>query len=163
MESRPLCSMVQRFTLVTARYAMVKTDRLRADHAPSLRSPELMGAAPGSYLWSAISHGRPGTAMSAFEHSQGGPLSHDDLHALVDWLIETSGVYRQPVPDRRISGEATKGAEVYATHCASCHGENGEGGTGTALGNSVFGHRDRRLPSLHRDQRKNGNAHAGIR
>ena len=109
-----------------------------ADHAPSLRSPELMGAAPGSYLWSAISYGRPGTAMSAFEHSQGGPLSHDDLHALVDWLIETSGVYRQPVPDRRISGEATKGAEVYATHCTSCHGENGEGGTGTALGNSVF-------------------------
>ena len=37
-----------------------------ADHAPSLRSKQLMGSAPGSYLWTSISYGRPNTAMAAF-------------------------------------------------------------------------------------------------
>ena len=63
-----------------------------ADEAPSLRSPQLIGAAPGSYLWTAISYGRPNTAMAAFQDSLGGPLSHDAQHALMDWLIEESGL-----------------------------------------------------------------------
>ena len=109
-----------------------------ADEAPSLRSPELMGAAPGSYLWSAISYGRPGTPMAAFEDTQGGPLSHGAQHALFDWLLEQSGVEHEPVKDEPVRGDALKGTEVYATHCASCHGSQGEGGKGTALANRVF-------------------------
>ena len=31
------------------------------------------------------------------------------------------------------SGTAAEGASVYATHCALCHGENGEGGIGNTL------------------------------
>lgn len=34
-------------------------------------------------------------------------------------------------------GDATAGAEVYATSCASCHGTNGEGGTGPAMTEEV--------------------------
>ncbi len=109
-----------------------------ADYAPSLRSPELIGAAPGSYLWSAVSYGRPGTAMAAFEEHQGGPISHGALHALMDYLIESSDVQRDPVKDKPVKGDPTLGAPVYKAHCATCHGKKGEGGTGTALANPVF-------------------------
>ena len=109
-----------------------------ADEAPSLRSPELMGSAPGGYLSTAISYGRPGTAMSAFEKTQGGPLSHRDIHTLMDWLIFEAKVDRTPVWDEPVNGDATNGAEVYATHCAECHGDKGQGGSGTALANRVF-------------------------
>jgi cytochrome c oxidase cbb3-type subunit III len=109
-----------------------------ADHAPSLRSPELLGAADPGFLWSAIAFGRPGTAMAAFSKDQGGPLSHETQHALFDWLLQESGVESRPIPDQPVEGDVQVGAKVYAEHCASCHGVEGEGGTGTALGNPVF-------------------------
>ena len=109
-----------------------------ADNAPSLRSPQLMGAAPGSYLWSAISYGRPNTPMAAFQDTLGGPLSHDEQHGLMDWLIKESGVVRAPVADVPVNGDAEQGKAIYAKHCAECHGENGEGGTGTVVAHPVF-------------------------
>lgn len=109
-----------------------------ADHSPSLRSPELMGSAPGGYLWSAVTYGRPGTPMAAFAASQGGPLSHGDQHILMDWLFKKANVQRTPVADVPVVGDATLGAAVYDTHCAECHGAKGEGGTGTALANPVY-------------------------
>ena len=109
-----------------------------ADEAPSLRSPELIGAATGGYLITAISHGRPGTAMSAFEDTQGGPLSHKAIHTLVDWLIFQAKVDREPVPDEVIIGDASNGGKLYANYCANCHGTQGEGGRGTSLANRVF-------------------------
>lgn len=109
-----------------------------ADDAPSLRSPQLIGSAPGSYLWTAISYGRPNTPMAAFQDTLGGPLSHDAQHALMDWLIKESGVKRTPVKDEPVVGDATLGTKVYEQHCAECHGAEGEGGTGTALAHPVF-------------------------
>jgi len=109
-----------------------------ADHAPSLRSPEFIGKAPGGYLWWAIAYGRPGTAMAGFEDKHGGPISHDAMHALMDWLFESSGVERDPVEDRLVAGDAELGESVYQAHCSTCHGPQGEGGTGTALANPVF-------------------------
>ena len=109
-----------------------------ADHSPSLRSPELMGGAPGGYLWSAITYGRPGTPMAAFAASQGGPLSRTDQHALVDWLIKKADVSRTPIADVPVDGDAALGKVVYDAHCTECHGAKGEGGTGTALANPVY-------------------------
>lgn len=109
-----------------------------ADEAPSLRSPQLIASAPGSYLWTAISYGRPNTAMAAFADTQGGPLSHDAQHVLMDWLIDESGFKRKPISDTPVVGDPVSGAEQYKTHCAECHGERGEGGSGTALAHPVF-------------------------
>ncbi len=109
-----------------------------ADHAPSLRSPELMGAASPGFLWNAIAYGRPGTAMAAFAEEQGGPLSHHEQHVLLGWLLETAAVERAPIEDQPVRGDEARGAEVYSQACASCHGARGEGGTGTALANPVF-------------------------
>lgn len=109
-----------------------------ADDAPSLRSPELLGAASGGYLWTAIAYGRPGTPMAAFAEDQGGPLGHAAQHVLMDWLLEASGVERAPVEDATVTGDVDLGAKVYGEHCASCHGDKGQGGSGTALANPVF-------------------------
>jgi len=76
--------------------------------------------------------------MSAFAKEQGGPLSHDAQHVLIDWLVEAAGVALDPVEDTPVVGDVAKGAATYAEHCASCHGAKGEGVTGTALGNPVF-------------------------
>lgn len=109
-----------------------------ADEAPSLRSPQLIASAPGGYLWSAIAYGRPNTAMAAFADTQGGPLSHDAQHVLMDWLIEESGLKRKPIADSPVVGDPVSGAKQYKKHCAECHGESGEGGSGTALAHPVF-------------------------
>ncbi len=109
-----------------------------ADEAPSLRSPEIMGAAPGGYLWTAIAYGRPGTPMAAFAEGQGGPLGHDAQHRLMGWLIEAAKVERKPVQDGVVDGDPDRGRAIYGENCAECHGASGEGGTGTALANPVF-------------------------
>ena len=39
--------------------------------------------------------------------------------------------------DVPVNGDAEQGKAIYAKHCAECHGENGEGGTGTVVGHPV--------------------------
>lgn len=109
-----------------------------ADHAPSLRAPELFESASPAYLWHAIAYGRPGTPMAAFAKDQGGPLSHDEQHVLLDWLVAQSGVTRKELPDTPVRGDPVRGEAVYARSCASCHGATGEGVTAPALANPVL-------------------------
>ena len=109
-----------------------------ADHAPSLRSPELWGGGGGSFLWQAIAYGRPGTPMAAFAAEQGGPLGHEEQHILYDWLATAAGARQARLSKKPVVGDVVLGAELYGTHCASCHGDRGQGGTGTALANPVF-------------------------
>ena len=61
----------------------------------------------------------------------GEPISESDL-APWDISIETDGTGLPPG-----SGTVAEGEAVYATHCAVCHGENGEGQPNDAL---VGGH-----------------------
>jgi cytochrome c oxidase cbb3-type subunit 3 len=109
-----------------------------ADHAPSLRAPELFESASPSYLWHAVAYGRPGTPMAAFAHEQGGPLSHDAQHALLGWLVAEAGVARRELSDAPVRGDPRRGQEVYAQHCAACHGAAGGGVTAPALANPVL-------------------------
>jgi mono/diheme cytochrome c family protein len=76
--------------------------------------------------------------MAAFAADQGGPLSHDEQHMLLDWLVAAAGVERHEVPDEPVPGDAARGATVFSTHCATCHGAAGEGVTAPALGNPVL-------------------------
>ncbi len=46
----------------------------------------------------------------------------------MNWLIKSAKVIRNPVKDVPIEGDVVAGAKVYATNCAECHGEKGEGG-----------------------------------
>ena len=109
------------------------------DHAPSLKSESLLRTAFPWVLRESIAYGRPGTPMGGYLDEIGGPMSMAEVRRMVMWLREQGG---SPEPvhvgSERVAGDAEAGAGVYAQHCASCHGEEGEGITGTALGNPAM-------------------------
>jgi len=84
-------------------------------------------------LRNTISKGRPGTAMSAFEESEGGMLTSKQVDAIVQGMRQrwdhsqvlaggTAPPYAAKSP-----GDAQRGAAVFTTYCASCHGTDGKG------------------------------------
>ncbi|HEU0152145.1 MAG TPA: c-type cytochrome [Arenimonas sp.] len=107
------------------------------DHAPSLKSPSLIATGTPVVIGEAIAYGRPGTPMGAYHVEMGGPLTRQEIRELAFWLMDMAPTDPIPVADR-VEGDLALGAEVYAQHCASCHGAEGEGGTGTALGNATM-------------------------
>lgn len=109
------------------------------DHAPSLRSESLMKTGFPHHIYLTISYGRPGTPMAGFVDEVGGPMSRDEIIQMLYWSREKSGVTEQVDFDSEpVTGDVDLGAKLYATECAQCHGKQGEGITGTALGNSAM-------------------------
>jgi cytochrome c oxidase cbb3-type subunit 3 len=79
------------------------------------------------FLRRSIRLGRPGRVMPAFQK-----LSDAQLDAIVRYIRSWSG----PPPvfsSVPVKGDTLHGKQVFATHCASCHGEHGEGGKGTGV------------------------------
>lgn len=107
------------------------------DHAPSLRSQSLMTS--GLYeMVNATAYGRFGTPMAAYLDEMGGPMTMHEIIDLIRWLqshVELEPF--KPTPNA-VVGDVEAGKSIYSEHCASCHGQNGEGGTGTALGNPAM-------------------------
>jgi mono/diheme cytochrome c family protein len=84
-----------------------------------------------------ITHGRPGTAMSAF----GSQLGRQDIEAVAEHILTafmakpqppaktdttSSADMSAPMPNR-LSGDAVKGGRFYMGNCATCHGARGDG------------------------------------
>ena len=109
------------------------------DHAPSLRSESLMKTGFPHNIYLTVSYGRLGTPMAGFLDEVGGPMRKDEIIQLLYWIRQESGVEEQidlnPDP---VTGDMELGAKLYARECAECHGAEGEGVTGTALGNSAM-------------------------
>ena len=108
------------------------------DAAPSLKSKSLLESGWPRSIHHAISYGRPGTPMGGYLDEVGGPMSAADLVRLTRWLGEAGGVAPLTMSPEPVAGDPARGAVVYATRCASCHGADGEGGEGTALGNAAM-------------------------
>jgi cytochrome c oxidase cbb3-type subunit 3 len=93
-----------------------------------LSLPAFLQSASDNYLISTIRHGRPGRVMPAFNI-----LSDAQVNALVSyirsWLPGDAPVYS----GAHIEGDKAQGKVLYAERCATCHGENGEGGLGTGI------------------------------
>ncbi|KFL37737.1 c-type cytochrome [Arenimonas donghaensis] len=109
------------------------------DHAPSLKSQSLLSTGFPWLLREAVAYGRPGTPMGGYLDEIGGPMSQAEVRRLVLWLYEQGGspeLHRVGID--RIAGDAAAGARVYEENCASCHGDEGQGVTGTALGNPTM-------------------------
>lgn len=90
------------------------------------------------YLASTIRYGRPGRVMPAFS-----TLSDAQIRAVITFM---RGWSRQPAPVytlEPVTGDAGRGRELFAAHCAACHGANGEGGSGTGV--TLSRHRDQPL------------------
>lgn len=104
-----------------------------------LALPSFLGSVPDDYLRKSIRLGRPGRVMPAFRS-----LRDTEVEAIVAHIRAWSP---RPVADfaaATVHGDATRGAALYAKHCAACHGGNGEGGHG----NGVTMSRPRDLPIL---------------
>ena len=108
------------------------------DHAPSLRSQSLLET---GYPWAismAIGYGRAGTPMAPFIDDVGGPLSRQEIRDMTRWLFLQAEVEKIDLDRTPIAGDITAGADIYDSECAQCHGAEGEGITGTALGNQAM-------------------------
>ncbi len=102
---------------------------------PTLLSPQLLSLMNNRLLYETIIKGRAGTAMPAWNF-----LSRYDLADLLEYMDS----WRYPVISyasfRRAiqNGSARTGQKVYSENCASCHGDNAEGGIGPSLNSPEF-------------------------
>jgi mono/diheme cytochrome c family protein len=104
-----------------------------------LHDPLYLALAGTDVLHQAIAHGVPGTAMPAFAEHDGGSLTDAQIDILVTGMHAHWGRLEavQDValtPYRLEAGDGQRGAVVYSTFCAHCHGEGGRGG---ARGGSI--------------------------
>jgi mono/diheme cytochrome c family protein len=104
-----------------------------------ISSAEFLQTRDDATLSSIIAQGQPSFGMSPFGETYGGPLSLDDVDALVVFL--RSWEANPPVtlpPEVLASTAAVSGKQVYADVCAQCHGPEGEGLIGPALRDPSF-------------------------
>lgn len=107
---------------------------------PAVANPDFLRLASDDFLRATITQGRPGRRMAAWG-GPGGTLSEADVTALIAHLRRLGGqvpVDSDAHPPRWITGDAAAGKRLFATNCARCHGENGEGKEGPALNNAVL-------------------------
>jgi cytochrome c oxidase cbb3-type subunit III len=105
---------------------------------PSLR-PDLL-------VKSTIENGVPGSPMPAWSQAKGGPLTQDEIDAIVAYILtwETGGPASIPptattfpravltaVPN--VEGDPNNGAVLFDKNCAVCHGPDGKGRIGANL------------------------------
>ncbi len=105
------------------------------DDAPSLRSKSLIRTGFPFHLLFAIAYGRRGTPMGGYFEEIGGPMKREEIYRLIGWLREQAGVEPIELSLEPVIGDAKVGEAIYADQCAVCHGENGEGEIGPAIGN----------------------------
>lgn len=95
-----------------------------------LALPAFLGSVSDDYLRTTIHVGRPGRVMPGF-----GQLKPAEVDAIVghirSWMPD--GV-ETPVHDTKpVRGDAEHGGQLFASHCAACHGDRGQGGRGTGV------------------------------
>lgn len=93
-----------------------------------LNLPDFLAVASDDYLRNTLHQGRPGRVMPAFP-----ALSDNQAEAIITHI---RGWSDQPAPvyvKTPLKGDADQGRTLFAKHCAACHGERGQGGSGTGV------------------------------
>ena len=95
-----------------------------------LALPAFLNSVDDNFLFTTIREGRPGRVMPAHPS-----LSDAQVKAIVSHLRswvpkEQQEVAKEYAP---VKGDPTRGKELYGGYCASCHGDNGQGGHGTGV------------------------------
>ncbi len=109
-----------------------------ADQAPMIANQRFLASASDDFLRNAIEGGRAGTTMSAWGRLRGGPLSRGETGAVIAYLRSWQEGPRATLDERPVTGDAKRGADVFARECAGCHGADGTGGTSVSLGGRDF-------------------------
>jgi cytochrome c oxidase cbb3-type subunit 3 len=101
--------------------------------ALSLGDPVYLAIADDATLRKIVTNGIAGTSMPAFAKSAGGMLTDKQVDVIVRGIRERygkpdalAGIIPPPYSSSQ-PGDATRGAAVYETFCASCHGPGGKG------------------------------------
>ncbi|MBI5201879.1 MAG: c-type cytochrome [Elusimicrobia bacterium] len=111
-----------------------KGEGYKADNAPAIGAPGYLASVTDSFLHRAIAEGRPGTTMSAWSAARTGPLSTQDIEAVLSYL-RTFDTAEHPVLDESaLSGDSLRGKTLFAANCQKCHGSEGRGGDAVAIG-----------------------------
>jgi cytochrome c oxidase cbb3-type subunit 3/ubiquinol-cytochrome c reductase cytochrome c subunit len=110
----------------------------KADRAPALAQQDFLASVNNWFLRSSIARGRTGTTMSAWAKEHGGPLSSDDIDALVAFIRSWQKKPRVTLDERPLRGDAKRAEPVYAAECAKCHGERGIGGQYIRIGDPAL-------------------------
>ena len=119
----------------------------RFGSARPLNDPLYLAVAGADVLREVTAKGVTGTAMPAFAEQSGGSLTDRQIDALVEGMRSQWG---RPNDFKDVSippyslqdaiksgsgpGDSQRGANVFVTYCAQCHGADGRGG---AVGGSV--------------------------
>jgi cytochrome c oxidase cbb3-type subunit III len=102
--------------------------------AIALDDPVYLAIADDVVLHQVATDGIPGTSMPAFAQSAGGMLTSKQIDSLVRGIRERwakPDILRGSSPPSYSSaapGDASRGSDVYAAYCSSCHGPGGRGG-----------------------------------
>jgi len=113
--------------------------------AIGLANPVYLAIADDAVIRAATARGVRGTLMPAFVQSAGGMLTDEQVEILVrgirGWAHADALAGANAPPYASAPGDASRGAEVFATFCASCHGSGGTGGpkAGSIVDGSFLG------------------------
>ncbi len=93
-----------------------------------LALPDFQAAISNAYLRKTIRIGRPGRVMPAFTQ-----LSNSDVTKIINHIRSFTKVKIITENTDVINGNITNGKKQYQTHCANCHGTQGQGSKGTGV------------------------------
>ena len=105
---------------------------------PRLNSETFLAAASDDFLVQTISQGRAGTTMIPW----GASFQADDIQSIVAYIRSLNPVPAATLNQSPLKGDAARGAKLYASICAACHGNSGAGyqetANGTGIGRAAF-------------------------
>ncbi len=102
---------------------------------PALKSKQFLQSVTDQQMEQLISTGVPGTLMVAYGSDFGGPLTQEQIRAVVKYLRS----FEEAAPDfpewrTPLARSSLTGKDLYNLACAYCHGVNLEGNIGPDLG-----------------------------
>ena len=105
--------------------------------AIALNNPTYLALAGEGVLRTVTANGVPGKLMPRFAKSVGGELTDQQIDVLVHGMLQTwdkpvAATQNMPPYKTLLTGNVDRGKVEFGTHCASCHGANGEGNLKTA-------------------------------
>lgn len=109
----------------------------KADNAPSLVNKTFLESATDELIHKSIVVGRPGTSMAGYGQEVGGPLDHAAVGRIVRWL-RAQGPKPLPLGTAPTTGDAKRGAVIYARDCQKCHGDTTTRVNAVHLANAQF-------------------------
>jgi mono/diheme cytochrome c family protein len=101
--------------------------------APPLAAADNPATKDDSRIYGTLTNGVIGTAMGSFRH-----LDAPSLRALIAAVRALPPVDVKRSEWKAKLGDASRGAGLFASNCARCHGQRGQGDLGPALANPAF-------------------------